>query len=672
MNKASKNSLQIGTVLNDKWVILEFIGKGGMGEVYRAHQLNLKRDVAIKVISREWLESFEDNEEELLSGLQRFGNEMQAMAQVQHPNILSIFDQGSFSVQGSRGDIPLEYIAMEFIPGASLRSTMSDEGFYPEEGLVQEWLRGYFLPVLDGLEALHGAGIVHRDIKPENVLLDRNIPKIADFGLAHSHALRPLTQSAEMKGTPTYMPPEQFLDFRRTDERTDVYALGKILYEAIDGRIRANTIPFKQVSLKNTISIFFKKLDAIIQKATAEEKESRTGSVMELRNELMEVLGSTVNEESGSMATSSPVSGIFPQSFSAHRKWLFGVFIATAAAIILGLVLFFGSTGKPLQVSSHLKGLNTGAAKTESSVPVKPAATAKSSPISMPRTLTGEDGVSLHLIPGGTLTMPSSSGYGTGKPVSVEPFYMDETLVTNHQYVDFLSQVISQIRVEENVVKNKGKIWLFLGEALEGYEPIVYRGGRFHINKPAHASCPVIRVTAYGAFAYARFYERRLPTAVEWALALLKGGKGENSQTESAVQPNEENWSGESMNNMMEMMNQGRHRTESSPTERAEAPHFPAPVINSKPNGLGIRGLNENISEWGVTPGEALGNTKKGESEYVILGGFSIGPRQGSMLPAPLLRKPWEAFEEVGFRTVLSFPGRINLIRDLTDQEENG
>ena len=91
------------------------------------------------------------------------------------------------------------------------------------------------------------------------------------------------------------MPPEQFLDFRRTDERTDIYALGKILYEAIEGRIRANTIPFKQVKLKNTISIFFKKLDAIIQNVTAEEKESRTSSVKELRNELMKVLGSMKN-----------------------------------------------------------------------------------------------------------------------------------------------------------------------------------------------------------------------------------------------------------------------------------------------------------------------------------------------------------------------------------------
>jgi len=658
MNKAQENSLEIGTILNDKWVILEFVGRGGMGEVYRAHQLNLKRDVAIKVISREWLESLDNDEEELLSGLQRFRNEMQAMAQVRHSNILSIFDYGSFSEQGSMREDPLEYIAMEYLHGGTLRSTMSDEGFYPEEGLVREWLRDYFLPVLDGLEALHDAGIVHRDIKPENILLDGKTPKIADFGLAHSHMLQPLTQSADMKGTPAYMPPEQFMDFRRTDERADIYALGKILYEAVDGRVRANTIPFKQARLKDTNSPFFEKLDGIIQKATAEEKESRTGSVKVLRNALMEVLGSVVHEESGRMASGSSVSNPFPQIFSVHRKWFLGSFIATATFTALVLIWFVGNPGKLSKISSHLKGANPGTVRTEPVIPLKPGASAQSSPVSMAKTLSGEDGVSLHLVPGGTLTVPFGSGYAAEQPVTVEPFYMDETLVTNHQYVDFLNQVISQIRVEENVVKSKGKIWLFLGEALEGYEPIMYRGGRFHINKPAHASCPVIRVTAYGAFAYADFHGRRLPTAQEWVYAVLTGGKAKNSQPEPTVQPRTDKPNWESMNDMMEMMRGTGQEAKAPPPTRPEAPHFPAPVLTSEPDAFGISGLNENISEWGTMSGRASGNTKGDKSEYVILGGFYSGTKKGSMLPKPLPRKPWEAFEEVSFRTVLGVSGK--------------
>ena len=99
--------------------------------------------------------------------------------------------------------------------------------------MVQAWLLEYFLPILDGVEALHGEGIVHRDLKPENFLLDGKIPKIADFGLARSVKLEPVTRSTDMKGTPLYMPEEQFVDFRRADQLSDIYALGKILFEVL-------------------------------------------------------------------------------------------------------------------------------------------------------------------------------------------------------------------------------------------------------------------------------------------------------------------------------------------------------------------------------------------------------------------------------------------------------
>ncbi len=347
MNSIPKNSLQIGTILQDKWVILESIGKGGMGEVYRAHQLNLKRDVAIKVISREWLESLEDDEEELLSGLQRFRNEMQTMAQVRHPNILPIFDYGSFSVEGSRGEVPLEYIAMEFVPGGTLRSTMSEEGFYPEEGLTREWLHDYYLPVLKGLEALHRAGMVHRDIKPENILMDGKTPKITDFGLARSSIIRPITQSADMKGTPGYMSPEQFVDFRRTDARGDVYAMGKILYEAVDGKMKADTIPFRKAKLRNPDPSFFKRLDSIIQKATEEEKNDRLPSVEALEEELLEVLGDPASGDAKVGYPDQVEQKPRPGTFSGGWKWIWGGVCVTAPPWGCGL---FGPNrpGSPL------------------------------------------------------------------------------------------------------------------------------------------------------------------------------------------------------------------------------------------------------------------------------------------------------------------------------------
>jgi len=171
MNNTTNTTLEVGTVLNEKWVILEFIARGGMGEVYRAHQINLKRDVAIKVISREWLESCYDNDQERETGLGRFRREVQAMAQLRHPNVVQIFDYGSVLVkQENLQENAVEFIAMEYVPGGILRDTMSEEGFFPEEDLTKEWLRNQFLPTLKGIQALHEQEIIHRDLKPENIL----------------------------------------------------------------------------------------------------------------------------------------------------------------------------------------------------------------------------------------------------------------------------------------------------------------------------------------------------------------------------------------------------------------------------------------------------------------------------------------------------------------------
>ena len=227
----STRIFKTGYVLNDKWVIIEFIGKGAMGEVYRAHQLNLKRDVAIKVISQEMLESYEDDPDEIETTIRRFRREVQAMARVRHPNVLQIFDYGSETIHKDGRDAAVEYIAMEYIPGATLRFTMPEEGFYPEQDLIAIWLADYYLPLLKGVEAIHAKDISHRDLKPENVLMDDSTPKIADFGLACSICMQSVTQSIDVKGTPAYMSPEHFFDFKNADQLSDIYSIGKILYE---------------------------------------------------------------------------------------------------------------------------------------------------------------------------------------------------------------------------------------------------------------------------------------------------------------------------------------------------------------------------------------------------------------------------------------------------------
>ena len=190
------------------------------------------------------------------------------MAQVRHPNILQIFDYGSTEAKKGIDQYPVEYIVMEYIPGETLRYTMSEEGFYPEHDLTLTWLHDFFMPILDGVRAIHVSDMVHRDLKPENILMDGQVPKIADFGLARSGRLKAVTQSMDVKGTAHYMSPEHFFDFRKADYRADIYSLGKILYEAIDGKIDKKILPLKTASLASSETPFFQKLDDIIGEAT--------------------------------------------------------------------------------------------------------------------------------------------------------------------------------------------------------------------------------------------------------------------------------------------------------------------------------------------------------------------------------------------------------------------
>ena len=161
-----------GDLIQDKWVILEFIGKGAFGEVYRAHQLNLQRDVAIKVVSQDWLKSTLEDDEEIDIALQRFRREVHAMARIRHPNVLQVFDNGSMEIKKNGNGYLVEFIVMEYIPGDTLRFTMSEEGFYPETDLLKEWIENYYFPLLNGVKAIHGLDMVHRDLKPENILMD--------------------------------------------------------------------------------------------------------------------------------------------------------------------------------------------------------------------------------------------------------------------------------------------------------------------------------------------------------------------------------------------------------------------------------------------------------------------------------------------------------------------
>ena len=607
-----------GNIIQDKWVILEFIDKGAFGEVYRAHQLNLQRDVAIKVVSQEWLKATLENDEEIDIALQRFRREVQAMARIRHPNVLQVYDNGSIEISKNGNRYPVEFIVMEYIPGDTLRFTMSEEGFYPEQNLVKEWLEDYFFPVLEGVKAIHALDMVHRDLKPENVLMDGKIPKIADFGLVRSSRFKPLTQSMEIKGTAHYMSPEHFFDFRKVDLRADIYSLGKILYEAVDGKINEKTLPFKTASLANFDTPFFQKLDEIIRKATAEKKEERLDSVEKLHEKLRAAVGVLKKD-----AAVSELQQPKRVSFINKPRWIWsGIALAVVS---VAAMTFWHVYGKPEKLDTRIE--SPPPTSTNLPAPEQP----KILPTAPAQTILTEDGATLHFITGGEVSLPESLAHGTARAQKVDSFYMDEAPVTNHQFVHFLNQNLSALTVAKGVVRQDDEIWLLIGEIFEGYTPIVFRNGKFDVSQASYASFPVLRVTGYGAAAYARFYSRRLPTLEEFDYAF-----GRSEKPEQTTQVDRGTADSIDMEKMHGMMIQGQEKkgelTSQNPVNRL------SPVSNYPANEYGLRNMGNEFSEWSLHIITSGSEKLPADFDYVLM-------------PEGVPRKAWEAFEQVGFRT---------------------
>lgn len=194
--------------------ITEKLGEGGMAVVYKGYQQSLNRYVAIKVLRQELAQ-----DEEFVA---RFRREALAVADLDHPNILHVYDAGF--VQG------MYYIVMAFVDGGSLRDLVSQGSLEPEYAL------SIASQVADALHHAHQRGIVHRDVKPNNILLSRDgRPLLSDFGIAKAlHESTGLTRTGMSIGTPEYMAPEQ-IQGQKVDARTDIYALGIVLYEMLAG-----------------------------------------------------------------------------------------------------------------------------------------------------------------------------------------------------------------------------------------------------------------------------------------------------------------------------------------------------------------------------------------------------------------------------------------------------
>ncbi len=255
--------------------ILECLGRGGMGVVYKARQKTLERLVAIKVLAGEW--------EGRTDFAGRFAREAKTLAQLSHPNIVTIHDFGETD--------GLFYLVMEYVDGVNLRELLGDGRMEPEQALA------IVPPVCDALEYAHAKGIVHRDIKPENLLLDRDgRVKIADFGIASL-----VGAVGERSGTPPYMAPEQQQQ-GRVDRRADIYALGVVLYEMLTGEQ-----PGKEVvapSQKVRIDV---RLDEVVLRALEKDPELRFQAASVMKTQVETITGEAATPLRKELPSPQPV-----------------------------------------------------------------------------------------------------------------------------------------------------------------------------------------------------------------------------------------------------------------------------------------------------------------------------------------------------------------------------
>jgi serine/threonine-protein kinase len=351
---------QVGTLLNGRYRLDAQIGTGGMSTVYRAFDTVLERQVAIKLMHRE-IASDSDQ-------LERFRREARAVAQLNHPHIVTVIDAGE--------DDSTPYIVFEYVEGETLKDRIRRHGRLP----IQEAI-AYAIEIARALGVAHDRGIVHRDVKPQNVLVDEEgSAKVTDFGIARTLDQEGLTADGRVLGTTDYVSPEQALGHAVTGQ-SDLYSLGIVLFEMLTG-----DVPFKG---DNQVAVAMKHvreqlpdvqlrrpevssaLAAVLDRATAKETERRYATDQELITDLEQVLayetqrsGQVTGEATAVLRTLPPSAQRRLPARVIHPVRLVLALVVIAAAVVAAVLLLAdrttrGTSQRPVVKSAPSSGLKT-------------------------------------------------------------------------------------------------------------------------------------------------------------------------------------------------------------------------------------------------------------------------------------------------------------------------
>ena len=313
--------------------IIELIGRGGMGAVYKVRQPKLDRFAALKLLPQSLGAD--------PAFASRFEREARLLGRLNHPNIVAVYEFGSVAAavsvsQLSTNDsqLPFYYLLMEHVDGVNLRQAMRASRFTPAQAL------GVVPKICEALQYAHDEGVLHRDIKPENILLDaKGRVKLADFGIAKliaesdptsskSDAKDPtLTHAGAALGTPQYMAPEQRDTPADVDHRADIYSLGVVFYELLTGEL-----PVGKFAPPSERSAADPRVDDIVRQAMEKERGRRQGSAEEMRTQVQTVA------EGGARPPAATPPPIPRKSFLARLRR--AVLAGGALLLLAGLVLF--------------------------------------------------------------------------------------------------------------------------------------------------------------------------------------------------------------------------------------------------------------------------------------------------------------------------------------------